>query len=86
MTQQTAPNATPWFAILFVLIGLVNLVSADWWSALIWLALGVSLWLTRNLNLNAREQLKNPQYLAGIALGFVAIVAALARVVMDILA
>lgn len=85
MAQQSSSNATPGFAIISVLIGLVNLVSADWWDALIWLALGVGLWLTRNLNLTMREQLKHPQYLIGFVLGIMALVAALTRIVLDLM-
>lgn len=85
MTQQSSPNATPWFAIISALIGLVNLVSADWWDALIWLTLGVGLWLTRNLNLTLREQLRQPQYLIGLVLGIVALVAAFIRIALDLM-
>lgn len=84
MTTDTPRDVTPVLAIIFLLIGGLTAFTGPWLDALAYAALGVGLWLSRTANLTANPPARTSVQWLGLGLAGVALVALLARIVLDV--
>ncbi len=85
MTTTTPRDVTPVLAVIFLLIGGFTAFTGPWLDALAYAALGAGLWLSRTANLTANPPARTPAQWLGLGLAGVALVALLARIVLDVM-
>lgn len=87
MTDKApAYDGIRWFAILAVLIGLTQIIQADWLGVLIWVGFGGGMWLTRDLDLTQSRPFRSPAQFLGLVLALIAVAAMVVQIAIDVMA